>query len=90
MKLQKVLQERVLSLIGILLIALGIDGILSPGFFVYNSPLLGGISPFVSPETVSQLANIVSWPFYVPLLIGCVLVSLDLYYYFTKNKVRFG
>jgi hypothetical protein len=90
MKLQQILRERVLSLFGILFIAIGMDGLLSAESFVYNSPLLGGVSPFVSLETVSQFANVVSWPFYAPLLIGCVLVALDLYYYFTKNKVRFG
>jgi hypothetical protein len=90
MSFQKTLQQRILSLIGILLVAIGIDGLLSPEIFVYNSPLLGGTIPFTSPETVSQIINIASWPFYVPLFIGCVLVALDAYYYFTKNKVRIG
>ena len=90
MSFQKKMQQRVLSLIGILLIAIGIDGLLSPEIFVYNSPLVGGTIPFTSPETVSQIINVASWPFYVPLFFGCVLVALDAYYYLTKNKVRIG
>jgi len=89
MKVTKVLKERILSVIGIFLIAIAVDGILSQQIFVYNSPLVGGVVPtFTSPETVSQVVSITDWPFYVPLLIGCVLVALDVYYYFTKNKIK--
>jgi hypothetical protein len=84
------IQERFLSVIGILLVAIGIDGLLSPEFFVYNSPLVGGTLPFTSTETVSQTISVANWPFYVPLFIGCVLIALDAYYYFTKNKIRIG
>lgn len=87
MNLQKFFRERFLSLIGILLVAIAVDGILSPTFFVYNSPVLGGF--LTSPqETVSQLVSLADWPFYVPLLIGLVLIALDVYYYLTKNKVK--
>ena len=88
MKLQKILRERILSIIGILLIAIAADGFLSPEIFVYNSPIIGGIPTFTSPETVSQTFSIADWTFYVPLLIGCVLVALDVYFYRTKNKVK--
>ena len=83
------LRERILSVIGILLIAIAADAILSPQIFVYNSPIIGGVAPtFTSPEVVSQIVSITDWPFYAPFLIGCVLVALDVYYYFTKNKVK--
>lgn len=88
MNLEKVLRERILSVIGVILVAIAVDGFLSPNIFVYNSPITGGTIPFTSPEIVSQIASITDWPFFVPLIIGCVLVSLDMYYYATKNKVK--
>jgi hypothetical protein len=89
MKITKMLRERILSVIGIFLVAVAVDGFLSPQIFTYNTPTLGGVGPvFPSHETVQQLAAITDWPFYAPLLIGCVLIALDVYYYFTKNKVK--
>jgi len=89
MKISKLLRERVLSLMGILLIAIAADGFLSPRFSGYSSPTLGGVAPIATtPETISQIVAITDWPLYVPLLIGCVLVALDAYYFFTKNKVK--
>jgi uncharacterized membrane protein len=89
MKLTKLLTERILSVIGVLLIAIAIDGFLSPQIFVYNAPTLGGVVPLLpSPETVSQIVAITDWPFYAPLLIGCILVAIDVYYLSTKNKVK--
>lgn len=91
MSLQGVLRERVLSVIGILLIAIAADGILSPAIFVYSSPELGSAAPFsVSHAAVSQVVSFTDWPFYAPLLVGMILIALDAYYYFTKNKVRIG
>ena len=90
MSLQKVLRERVLSVIGILLIAIAADGILSPGIFAYGSPELGSVAPFVSSGIASQTFSLADWPFYMPLLAGIILIVLDSYYYFTKNKVRIG
>jgi hypothetical protein len=89
MKVTKILRERILSVIGILLIAIAVDGFLSPQIFVYNTPTIGGIGSISSSlETISQVVAITDWPLYAPLLIGCVLVALDAYYYFTKNKVK--
>jgi len=89
MGLQKFLRERILSIIGVLLIAIAADGILSPEFFVYSSPELGGAVPtFSTQEFVSQVVSVADWPLYIPLLFGCVLIALDLYYHFTKNKVK--
>lgn len=89
MGLQKTLRERILSVIGIILIAAAVDGILSPELFVYNYPLLGAFGNFPSTQTaVAQIAALTDWPFYVPLLLGIVLVVLDVYYYLTKNKVK--
>ena len=89
MSLQKILRERILSVIGIVLVAAAADGILAPELFVYNSPLLGAAGTFSSTQTtVAQIASLTDWPFYVPLLIGTVLIALDIYYYLTKNKVK--
>ena len=89
MGLRKVLRERILSVFGVLLIAAAIDGLLSPEIFVYSSPLLGAVVPGLSgPALVKQIVTITDWPFFVPLLIGCVLIGIDIYYYFTKNKVK--
>jgi hypothetical protein len=89
MNLRKVLRERILSVFGVLLVAAAIDGLLSPEFFVYSSPLLGGVAPrFSGPALVKQIVAITDWPFFVPLFIGCILIGIDVYYYFTKNKVK--
>lgn len=89
MSLRKVLRERILSVFGALLIAAAIDGLLSQEIFVYGSPLLGGVATGISgPALVKQIVAITDWPFFVPLLIGCVLIGIDFYYYFTKNKVK--
>jgi len=89
MSLQKILKERILSIIGIIIVVAAADGIISPELFVYNSPLLGAAGTFSSTQTtIQQVANLTDWPFYVPLLIGVVLIALDIYYYLTKNKVK--
>ena len=89
MELKKVLRERILSVFGLLLIAVAVDGLLSPEFFVYGSPLLGGTASEISgPALVKQMVSITDWPFFVPLLIGCILIGMDFYYYYTKNKVK--
>lgn len=89
MNIEKILRERILSVIGILLIAIAIDGFFSPRIFVYNSPTVGGVVPvFTTPEAIHQIVTVTDWPLFVPLLIGCVLIGLDVYYYFTKNEVK--
>ena len=88
MNLEKTLRERILSIMGILLVALAAGGIVAPEFSTYNVPTVGGVVSMPSPQLVSQIVAITDWPFYVPLIIGIILIGLDLYYYFTKNKVK--
>jgi hypothetical protein len=91
MNLTKWLRERILSVLGVILIAAAADGLLAPQVFDSSVPTLGGTFPLVpSPAAVSQIAFYTNWPFFAPLLVGCVLIAIDVYYFFTKNKVKIG
>jgi hypothetical protein len=83
-------QKRILTVIGLVLIAIAVDGIFTSHVFAFNSPTLGGVlSNFATPD-VQQTVAFQNWPFYIPLAAGCVMIAADLYYHLTKNKVQIG
>jgi hypothetical protein len=82
MIMQKI-RERKLSVIGIFFILLALDVLVRNELVIYDTtPQLGDILPYVkAPEPTKELPPIVikliSWPFYVPLLVGGTCIGLD-------------
>ena len=83
MKFLEVLGKRKLSLIGIFLVLLAVDVLVSNQFILYNiSPMLGEIFPFIKVDKPTKtlpdfIVTLYSWPFYMPLLIGGTLLIVD-------------
>jgi len=84
MKVMETLRKRKLSLIGIFLVLLAVDVLVSNQFVSYNiSPMLGEIFPFIKVDKPTKtlpdfVVTLYSWPFYVPLLIGGTLLIVDI------------
>jgi len=84
MNILETLRKRKLSLIGIFLVLLAIDILVSNQFITYDvSPMLGEIFPFIKVEKPTKtlpdfIVTLYSWPFYVPLLIGGTLIIVDI------------
>jgi hypothetical protein len=84
MKLLETLRKRKLSVVGIFLVLLALDILISNQFISYSiSPMLGEVFPFIKVDKPTKslpdfVVRLYSWPFYIPLLIGGTLMIVDL------------
>jgi hypothetical protein len=76
------IKKRKFSLVGIFFILLALDVLIRSELIIYDvTPMLGEILPYVKMQPANELSpvvmKVISWPFYVPLLVGCTFVGLD-------------
>ena len=78
------LGRRKLSVIGIFLVAMSVDVLITNEVVLYDvSAMMGEVFPFVKIQQPTKalpslVVKLYSWPFYMPLLLGGTLIAADI------------